>query len=119
MEKKSSIKQKPDQPSTRPADPRPTKQRDFQISCLQTIITFLVRKLYPHPISLPQLLQPDIKAFWTITDFTAKKLDRSLRCTNERELTELMTFLEYPYPVSKQILMGASSSWGNLLGLMA
>ena len=99
-------------------DNRPLKDKDFQTQCSKNIIRFLVASIYPHPLSLQELLTPDSKLFWTVIDFVFKQMDLSFSCKNETELKELLRFLKYPYLVNSQILSGAHNFWGHLIAIM-
>lgn len=93
----------------------PLKDRDFQVACGKNIIEFLVRNIYPHPISLHMLLTPEIKTFWQIINFTVKHIDPSFKCSSDSELQHFSKWLGYHYSITPAVLAGFSHQWGQLL----
>lgn len=103
----------------KPKDPRPLTDREFISGECKRIIEFLVVRRYSNPISLPLLSTANLKEFWKISDFISKQIDPNFNCRTDEELQSLISFLKYPFPITKQALAGATHLWGQLIGFLS
>lgn len=105
-------------------DPRPVRDKTFQANCTKTLLEFLMRVGYPHPISQKILSAPSAKDFQQIFKFLYGHLDPTYEFSKkfEEEVPGLMRGLRYPFAgeISKSQLyaVGSMHAWPSLLAML-
>jgi SMC interacting uncharacterized protein involved in chromosome segregation len=99
-------------------DPRPLKEKDFQMKTLRSLIKYLVINSYPFPVSLNVCLSGDMQVFKEISEFLLRKIDPMLGYSTEKELLDILKAINYPYPLHSHYFSGASNYYPYLLGVL-
>lgn len=105
-------------------DPRPVRDKTFQIGCTKNLLEFLIRVGYPHPISEKILAAPSSKDFQQIFKFLYGHLDPTFEFGKkfEEEVPGLLRGLRYPFAneISKSQLyaVGSMHAWPSLLAML-
>lgn len=103
-------------------DPRPLGDKNFQNSCIRTVIAYLSSNGYPYAVSPKVLSSPTGKDFAQIVQFLFQKFDPSLKVLGKVE-DEVRLFLKrlcYPFQISKSALfaVGSPHSWPSVLAAL-
>lgn len=108
-------------------DPRPLRDRNFQLSIQQEIFDFLVTHNFEtemrHPLGVKALKNPTQKDFVVIFQFLYKKVDPGYRFTKsiEHEVYYVLKNIKYPYLESinkSQISAVGGQNWPVFLGML-
>lgn len=108
-------------------DPRPIREKAYQLEVIKNLINFLAKAGYPHPISQKILTAPSAKDFQNIFRFLYAQLDPTYDvCAGgkkfEEEVPVLMKGLRYPFAgeISKSQLyaVGSIHAWPGLLAML-
>lgn len=105
-------------------DPRPIRDKAFQLEIIKNLINFLVRAGFPYPISQKILTAPSAKDFQNIFKFLYAQLDPTYDFGKkfEEEVPILMKGLRYPFAgdLSKSQLyaVGSMHAWPGLLAML-
>ena len=105
-------------------DPRPVREKSFQLNCIKNLIGFLTRSGYDKPISQKILTAPSTKDFQLIFKFLYHQLDPSYEFGKkfEEEVPGLLRGIRYPYcnDISKSSLLAVGSihAWPSLLAML-
>ncbi|KAI9143730.1 HEC/Ndc80p family-domain-containing protein [Paraphysoderma sedebokerense] len=127
--RRSSVISRPSLISATPAprdqkDPRPVRDKQFQLTSIRNIINFLTHQGYPQPLSLKTLQTPTKKDFETIFRFLYAKLDPHYMFQKkfEEEVPAILKGLRYPFSdqISKSQLyaVGSMHSWPAILAML-
>ena len=104
-------------------DPRPIREKSFQLSCIKNLIKFLA-KSYDKPISQKILTAPSTKDFQNIFKFLYSQIDPTYEFGKkfEDEVPALLKGIRYPYAgdISKSSLLAVGSihAWPALLAML-
>ncbi|KAH3661948.1 hypothetical protein OGAPHI_006127 [Ogataea philodendri] len=113
--------------STTPKDPRPLRDRTFQMKMQQELYSFLSTNKFDiemkHPLTNKTLKNPTQKDFVLMFQWLYKKIDPGYKFFRsiEQEVYSLLKFLEYPYldTINKsQISAVGGSNWHIFLGML-
>jgi kinetochore protein NDC80 len=105
-------------------DPRPVREKPFQLNCIKNLINFLARAGYDKPISQKILTAPSTKDFQSIFKFLYAQIDPSYDFGKkfEDEVPGLLKGIRYPYSgdISKSSLLAVGSihAWPALLAML-
>jgi len=108
-------------------DPRPIRDKNFQMEIIRQLISFLAKAGYPHPISQKILTAPSAKDFQQIFRFLYGQLDPGYDFglggrKFEEEVPVLMKGLRYPFAgdISKSqlVAVGSMHAWPGLLAML-
>lgn len=105
-------------------DPRPIRDKTYQLKLMKDLINFLAKTGYPHPISQKLLSTPSSKDFQNIFKFLYGYIDPGYDFGKkfEEEVPLLMKGLRYPYAsdISKSQLyaVGSMHAWPGLLAML-
>lgn len=105
-------------------DPRPIREKAYQLEVIKNLINFLAKSGYPHPISQKILTAPSAKDFQNIFKFLYAQLDPGYDFGKkfEEEVPVLMKGLRYPFAgeLSKSQLyaVGSIHAWPGLLAML-
>lgn len=105
-------------------DPRPIREKSFQLEVIKNLINFLAKSGYPHPISQKILTAPSAKDFQNIFKFLYAQLDAGYDFGKkfEEEVPIVMKGLRYPFAgdISKSQLyaVGSMHAWPGLLAML-
>lgn len=105
-------------------DPRPIREKSYQLDVIKNLIDFLVKSGYPHPISQKILTAPSAKDFQNIFKFLYAQLDPGYDFGKkfEDEVPIVMKGLRYPFAgdISKSQLYacGSMHAWPGLLAML-
>ncbi len=105
-------------------DPRPIREKSFQLEVIKGLINFLAKSGYPHPISQKILTAPSAKDFQNIFKFLYSQVDVGYDFGKkfEDEVPIVMKGLRYPFAgdISKSQLyaVGSMHAWPGLLALL-
>lgn len=105
-------------------DPRPIREKSFQLNCIKNLINFLTKTGYDKPISQKILTAPSTKDFQNIFKFLYSQLDPSFDFGKkfEDEVPALLKGIRYPYAgdISKSSLLAVGSihAWPSLLAML-
>lgn len=105
-------------------DPRPIRDKNYQLECIKTLIDYLADSRYPHPISQKILTAPSVKDFQQIFKFIYGQLDPNYEWKKfEDEVPILLKSLRYPFAsdISKSQLLavGSMHAWPGLLAMLS
>ncbi|KAG7908318.1 hypothetical protein KL905_001759 [Ogataea polymorpha] len=112
---------------TQPRDPRPLRDRNFQLKMQQELYAFLSTNKFDiemkHPLTNKTLKNPTQKDFVLMFQWLYKKIDPGYKFLRsiEQEVYSLLKFLEYPYldTINKsQISAVGGSNWHVFLGML-
>ena len=88
-------------------DPRPIREKPYQLEVIKNLIGFLAKSGYPHPISQKILTAPSAKDFQNIFKFLYAQLDPGYDWGKkfEEEVPVVMKGLRYPFAgdISKRV----------------
>jgi kinetochore protein NDC80 len=105
-------------------DPRPIREKSYQLEVIKNLINFLAKSGYPHPISQKILTAPSAKDFQNIFKFLYAQLDPGYDFGKkfEEEVPVVMKGLRYPFAgdISKSQLyaVGSMHAWPGLLSML-
>ncbi len=105
-------------------DPRPIREKPFQLNCIKNLINFLTKAGYDKPISQKILTAPSTKDFQNIFKFLYAQLDPTFEFGKkfEDEVPGLLKGIRYPYAgdISKSSLLAVGSihAWPFLLAML-
>lgn len=105
-------------------DPRPIRDKNFQLACIKQLIDFLSKTGFDKPISAKILTAPSSKDFQMIFKYLYGKIDASYEFGKkfEDEVPVLIKGIRYPYAndISKSQLyaVGSMHAWPSLLALL-
>lgn len=105
-------------------DPRPIRDKNFQLTCIKQLIDFLSKTGFDKPISAKILTAPSSKDFQMIFKYLYGKIDASYEFGKkfEDEVPVLIKGIRYPYAndISKSQLyaVGSMHAWPSLLALL-
>ncbi|PJF18623.1 hypothetical protein PSACC_01565 [Paramicrosporidium saccamoebae] len=105
-------------------DPRPIREKSYQLEVIKNLINFLAKSGYPHPISQKILTAPSAKDFQNIFKFLYAQLDPGYDFGKkfEDEVPLVMKGLRYPFAgeISKSQLYacGSMHAWPGLLAML-
>lgn len=112
-------------PSSAPSkDPRPLRDRGFQMETIKNLIAFLAKSSYPYPLSQKLLVAPSARDFQSIFKFIYSQIDPTYEWSKkfEEEVLPVMKALRYPWAheLSKSQLyaVGSMHAWPGLLGML-
>ncbi|RKO97707.1 hypothetical protein CXG81DRAFT_15246 [Caulochytrium protostelioides] len=106
-------------------DPRPIREKSWQISTIRGLISFLVQAGYPNSISVKTMQAPSAKDFQSIFKFLYGMLDSQYVYQKkfEEEVPLILKSLRYPFAdgISKSQLfsVGSPHAWPTLLAVLA
>lgn len=106
-------------------DPRPIREKAYQLEVIKNLINFLAKSGYPHPISQKLLTAPSAKDFQNIFKFLYAQLDPGYDFGKkfEEEVPIVMKGLRYPFAgdISKSQLyaVGSMHAWPGLLAMLS
>lgn len=105
-------------------DPRPIREKAFQLNCIKNLIGFLAKSGYDKPISQKILTAPSTKDFQQIFKFLYSQIDPTYEFGKkfEDEVPGLLKGIRYPYAgdISKSSLLAVGSihAWPSLLAML-
>lgn len=105
-------------------DPRPLRDRGFQMETIKNLIAFLAKSSYPYPLSQKLLVAPSARDFQSIFKFIYSQIDPTYEWSKkfEEEVLPVMKALRYPWAheLSKSQLyaVGSMHAWPGLLGML-
>lgn len=105
-------------------DPRPIREKSYQLDVIKNLINFLAKAGYPHPISQTLLKAPSARDFQNIFKFLYYQLDPGYDFGKkfEEEVPVVMKGLRYPFAgdISKSQLyaVGSMHAWPGLLAML-
>lgn len=105
-------------------DPRPIREKPFQLTCIKNLIGFLAKSGYDKPISQKILTAPSTKDFQQIFKFLYSQIDSTYEFGKkfEDEVPGLLKGIRYPYAndISKSSLLAVGSihAWPALLAML-
>lgn len=105
-------------------DPRPVREKSYQLDVIKNLINFLAKAGYPHPISQTLLKAPSARDFQNIFKFLYYQLDPGYDFGKkfEEEVPVVMKGLRYPFAgdISKSQLyaVGSMHAWPGLLAML-
>ncbi|KAG2483652.1 hypothetical protein HYH03_017455 [Edaphochlamys debaryana] len=109
-------------PSGPKQDPRPLTSKDYQASCIRTVISYLSTHNFPAAVSPKTLASPTGKDFATIVTFLFQQVDPTFRIQGkvEDEVPVFFKRLNYPFQISKSALfaVGSPHSWPGVLAAL-
>lgn len=104
------------------SDPRPLNDKNFQQTCIRTLITFLTQHGYDHAISPKLLTNPTSKEFIHMVHFLFRRVDPNISFAGkiEDDVPALFKRLNYPFQISKSALyaVGSPHTWPSLLAAL-
>lgn len=110
--------------SAPPKDPRPIRDKSFQLESIKTLVDFLAKAGYDRPISAKILTAPSSKDFQQIFKFLYLMIDPTYDFGKkfEEEVPSLIKAIRYPYAsdISKSQLfaVGSMHAWPSLLAML-
>ena len=105
-------------------DPRPIREKSFQLNCIKNLIGFLAKSGYDKPISQKILTAPSTKDFQQIFKFLYSNIDPTYEFGKkfEDEVPSLLKGIRYPFAgdISKSSLLAVGSihAWPSLLAML-
>lgn len=105
-------------------DPRPIREKSFQLNCIKNLISFLAKSGYDKPISQKILTAPSTKDFQSIFKFLYFQIDPTYEFGKkfEDEVPGLLKGIRYPFAgdISKSSLLAVGSihAWPALLAML-
>lgn len=105
-------------------DPRPIREKAFQLNCIKNLISFLAKSGYDKPISQKILTAPSTKDFQQIFKFLYSQIDPTYEFGKkfEDEVPGLLKGIKYPFAgdISKSSLLAVGSihAWPSLLAML-
>jgi kinetochore protein NDC80 len=100
-------------------DPRPLASKDYQNSCIRTVISYLSTHNFPAAVSPKTLASPTGKDFCNIITFLFQQFDPTFKIQTkvEDEVPQFFKRLNYPFQISKSALfaVGSPHSWPAVL----
>lgn len=103
-------------------DPRPVTDKQYQQTCIHTLISYLGQHGYDHVLSPKLLANPTSKEFLHMVQFLFKRIDPSIKFLGkiEDEVPALFKQIGYPFQISKSALyaVGSPHTWPGLLAAL-
>ncbi|KAL7751748.1 kinetochore-associated Ndc80 complex subunit ndc80 [Sorochytrium milnesiophthora] len=105
-------------------DPRPVRDKQYQVRIIQSILEFLAAEGYNMPVTPRTLQQPTKKDFENIFKFIYARLDPQYQYAKkfEEDVILILKSLKYPFAdsISKSQLfaVGSQHSWPGILAML-
>lgn len=105
-------------------DPRPIKDKQYIVACVQRLEQYLVDNQYEKPLSQQTLMCPPSKEFFYMLEFLMLRIDAAFAFKDpkkpEEETPALFKAIKYPFGMSSRSLhsIGTPHAWPSFLAAL-
>ncbi|KAG4305374.1 hypothetical protein PORY_000930 [Pneumocystis oryctolagi] len=105
-------------------DPRPIRDKQYQLTCIHSILTYLSNSGFPQALTPKNLQQPTQKDFMTIFKWLYHRLDPNYQFIKKMDDEVITCIKNIKYPFADQIsrsqliAVGSPHSWPSMLSML-